>query len=124
MENNTAPKLDQAKVDALTAEILKPMETFEKNQSASTDEDLNPEYIKPRMFMFRLQKIMDEYAGGVTAQFTTNKPSLERAQELLAFLAGRLGQTGCFESSRTDALLGERPSDVASRSPRAHRAVP
>ncbi|MGB9205265.1 MAG: adenylyl-sulfate reductase subunit alpha [Terriglobales bacterium] len=87
VENNTAPKLDQARVDALTAEILKPLETFEKYQNLSTDEDMNPEYIKPRMFMFRLQKIMDEYAGGVTAQFTTNKPSLERAQELLAFLA-------------------------------------
>jgi adenylylsulfate reductase, subunit A len=86
VENNVAPKLDQAKVDALTAEILKPLETFEKFQNLSTDEDMNPEYIKPRMFMFRLQKIMDEYAGGVTAQFTTNKPSLERAQELLAFL--------------------------------------
>jgi adenylylsulfate reductase subunit A len=38
------------------------------------------------MFMFRLQKIMDEYAGGVTAQFTTNKALLTRALELLAFL--------------------------------------
>ena len=36
--------------------------------------------------MFRLQKIMDEYAGGVTAQFTTNEALLERALELLAFL--------------------------------------
>ena len=43
-------------------------------------------YIKPRMFMFRLQKIMDEYAGGVTAQFTTNEALLKRALELLAFL--------------------------------------
>ena len=61
--------------------------TFEKNRRPPRpDEDVNPNYIKPRMFMFRLQKIMDEYAGGVTAQFTTNKPSLERAQELLAFL--------------------------------------
>jgi adenylylsulfate reductase subunit A len=103
VENNTAPKLDQARVDALTAEILKPMETFEKNQSASTDEDVNPEYIKPRMFMFRLQKIMDEYAGGVTAQFTTNKPSLERAQELLAFLAedsAKLGAANLHELMR------------------------
>jgi len=38
------------------------------------------------MFMFRLQKIMDEYAGGVTAQFTTNEAQLNRALELLAFL--------------------------------------
>ena len=103
VENNTAPKLDQARVDALTAEILKPMETFEQNKNASTDEDVNPEYIKPRMFMFRLQKIMDEYAGGVTAQFTTNKPSLERAQELLAFLAedsAKLGAANLHELMR------------------------
>jgi adenylylsulfate reductase subunit A len=38
------------------------------------------------MFMFRLQKIMDEYAGGVTAQFTTSKAMLERALELLGML--------------------------------------
>jgi len=103
VENNTAPKIDQAAVDALTAEILKPLETFEKNQTASTDEDVNPNYIKPRMFMFRLQKIMDEYAGGVTSQFTTNKASLERAQELLAFLAEdstKLGAANLHELMR------------------------
>ena len=38
------------------------------------------------MFMFRLQKIMDEYAGGITAQFVTNESLLNRAMELLAFL--------------------------------------
>src|SRR5271157_546389 len=103
VENNTAPKIDQATVDALTAEILKPLETFEKNQSGSTQEDVNPAYIKPRMFMFRLQKIMDEYAGGVTSQFTTNKPSLERAQELLDFLAedsAKLGAANLHELMR------------------------
>ena len=47
---------------------------------------MNPNYIKPKMFMFRLQKIMDEYAGGVTAQFTTNEAQLKRALELLAVL--------------------------------------
>jgi len=38
------------------------------------------------MFMMRLQKLMDEYAGGVTAQFTTSKQNLEKALELLALL--------------------------------------
>jgi len=38
------------------------------------------------MFMFRLQKIMDEYAGGITSQFKTNGPLLTKALELLAFL--------------------------------------
>jgi adenylylsulfate reductase subunit A len=36
--------------------------------------------------MQRLQKLMDEYAGGVTAQFATSKKNLERALELLGML--------------------------------------
>jgi len=86
VENNNAPKLDQAVIDAQIAEMLKPLETFEQFQKGTSDPEVNPNYIKPRMFMLRLQKIMDEYAGGVSAQFSTNKPSLERALELLAFL--------------------------------------
>jgi adenylylsulfate reductase subunit A len=86
VENNAAPKLDQATVDAQIKNMMKPLETFEQFQKATSDADVNPNYIKPRMFMMRLQKIMDEYAGGVSAQFTTNKPSLERALELLTFL--------------------------------------
>jgi adenylylsulfate reductase subunit A len=86
LENNTMPKVDQATVDAMKAEILKPMDTFEAFKNATTDSEINPNYIKPKMFMFRLQKIMDEYAGGVTSNFTVNKAQLERALELLAFL--------------------------------------
>jgi adenylylsulfate reductase subunit A len=36
--------------------------------------------------MYRLQKIMDEYAGGVSAAFSTNNKQLDRAMELLTFL--------------------------------------
>jgi adenylylsulfate reductase subunit A len=86
VENPGKPDFDQAAIDAAVAEILKPIQTFEQFSKATTDPDVNPNYIKPRMFMFRLQKIMDEYAGGVTAQFTTNESLLNRAMELLAFL--------------------------------------
>jgi len=36
--------------------------------------------------MMRLQKIMDEYAGGVTSAFKTSKALCERGMELLEFL--------------------------------------
>jgi adenylylsulfate reductase subunit A len=36
--------------------------------------------------MFRLQKLMDEYAGGHATMFMTNKPSLENGLELLKLL--------------------------------------
>jgi adenylylsulfate reductase subunit A len=86
VENNVAPKVSQAEIDALKAEILKPLDVFAQFKGATTDPEVNPNYLKPRMFMFRLQKMMDEYAGGVSSGFSTNKAQLTRALELLAFL--------------------------------------
>jgi adenylylsulfate reductase, subunit A len=86
VENPDAPKVDAAKIENLKKEILAPLDLFEQNKKASSDPDVNPNYVKPKMFMFRLQKIMDEYAGGVSTQFTTSKELLEKGLELLAFL--------------------------------------
>jgi adenylylsulfate reductase subunit A len=103
VENSAAPKIDQAAIEAVKAEILKPLEIFEQHHNETTDPDINQNYIKPRMFMFRLQKIMDEYAGGISAQFKTNKTLLERALELLAFLredSQKLGAANLHELMR------------------------
>ncbi len=103
VENNTMPNVDQAKVDELKTAILKPLDLYEQYKNATTDPEVNPNYIKPKMFMFRLQKIMDEYAGGVSAQFITNKASLEKALELLAMLkedSDKLGASNLHELMR------------------------
>ncbi len=84
--NNQLPHVDPKVLEAHAAEILAPLDFYEAHKNATTDPEVNPNYIKPRMFMFRLQKVMDEYAAGVTSQFTTNKSQLERALELLAYL--------------------------------------
>ena len=79
------------------------MALFEQHKGATTDPEINPNYIKPKMFMFRLQKIMDEYAGGVSAQFTTTEPMLNRALELLTFLredSDKLGAEDLHELMR------------------------
>ena len=86
VENNTQPNVDEAEVAALRERILKPLDIFEEFKGGSSDPDINPNYMKPKMFMFRLQKMMDEYAAGVTAQFITSKAQLERCLELLDFL--------------------------------------
>jgi len=86
VEHNTMPVVEPAALEALKAEILKPVDTYEQFKNTTTDPEINPNYIKPRMFMFRLQKIMDEYAGGITAQFTTNATLLARGLVLLDFL--------------------------------------
>jgi adenylylsulfate reductase subunit A len=86
LDNNSLPTVDAAQVAALKDQVLKPLDFFAKFGAYSSDPDINPEFMKPKMFMFRLQKIMDEYAGGVTAGFKTNKPKLDRAMELLGYL--------------------------------------
>jgi adenylylsulfate reductase subunit A len=103
LDNPAMPNVDAAAIEALKAEILKPLDTYEQFKGASTDPDVNPNYMKPRMFMFRLQKIMDEYAGGITAQFTTNEKLLARALELLGFLkedSSRLAASNLHELMR------------------------
>ncbi len=85
-ENNDQPNVDMGKVDEMKKSVLNPLDLFEEFKGASTDLETNPNYILPKMFMFRLQKIMDEYVGGVSAQFSTNESQLKRALELLGFL--------------------------------------
>jgi len=86
VDHNTAPKVDDAAVNKMKEVILAPMALFEQHVAMSSDPDINPNFIKPKMFMFRLQKIMDEYVAGVSSQFTTNKSLLERGLELLTML--------------------------------------
>jgi len=86
VENATMPKIDQEQVKMWKEQIFKPLDLYKAEVAKSSDPDINPAYIRPKMFMFRLQKIMDEYAGGVGANFMTNKAQLDRALELLTWL--------------------------------------
>ncbi len=85
-ENGDAPNVDAAQLEQLKNQILAPLARFEENKGKTTDADINPEYIRPKMFMFRLQKIMDEYAGGVSTAFKTSKALLDKGLELLGLL--------------------------------------
>ncbi|OGU41753.1 MAG: adenylyl-sulfate reductase subunit alpha [Ignavibacteria bacterium GWB2_35_12] len=77
---------DNNAINALKETILKPMDIFATHGKETSDPNVNPNYIKPKQFMFRLQKIMDEYAGGVSSQFKTNKFLLEKGMSLLNYL--------------------------------------
>jgi adenylylsulfate reductase subunit A len=86
VDNPDQPKVDPKQVEALKERILKPLALYEQHKDLSDNPDINPNYIKPKMFMFRLQKIMDEYSGGYSSDFTTSAKMLERGLELLQFL--------------------------------------
>ena len=85
-EKPAAPNIKADVIEKLKKETYAPLELFEKHKGATTQTVTNPNYIVPKQFMFRLQKLMDEYAGGVGSQFTTSGKLLERGLELLGFL--------------------------------------
>ena len=102
-EKPAMPTVDDATIDELKAKTLKPLDLYEEHKDFTSQRDVNPNYILPKMFMFRLQKLMDEYAGGVGSQFTTSKFLCERGLELLAMLkedAQHLGASDLHELMR------------------------
>ena len=102
-ENPPKPAVGADVVEGLKAQALRPLALFEEHKGATTQPDVNPHYIKPKMFMLRLQKIMDEYAGGVTSQFITSKPLLDKGLELLSLLkedSDKLGAADLHELMR------------------------
>jgi len=103
VENTAQPNVDAAQLAALKTEILAPLNTFEQFSGLSTDTDMNPNYIKPMQYMHRLQKMMDEYAGGWGAGFKTSKSLIERGMELMAMLqedSAKLGAKNVYELER------------------------
>jgi len=86
VDNAAAPNVDAAVIEEMKKKTLAPLDLFEAHKNDTTDEDVNPAYIRPMQFMFRLQKLMDEYAGGVSTQFTTNEKLLNKGMELMDFL--------------------------------------
>ena len=79
--------VSESQINKRREEIYKPMETYKVYRNAITAGSVNPHYINPRQGLDRLQKLMDEYAGGVTVQYMTNDYLLETGLKKLALLA-------------------------------------
>ncbi len=79
------PELSRT-IDEIVEEIYRPVKTYLEHKDYTTTIDINPHYITPKMFQFRLQKIMDEYVAGVTTWYQTNAKMLEIAEKKLEML--------------------------------------
>ena len=93
-DNPQAPTLNTGQVSQLQESIWSPLETVERYSGASTSDQVNPHFITAKQGLARLQKIMDEYAGGTSASYTTNAPMLERGIALIETLREDLAHLG------------------------------
>jgi adenylylsulfate reductase subunit A len=67
----------------LAERIYAPMINYEKFKDYSTEPNVNPNYIRPRLYMFRLNKLMDEYVAGTSTFYRTSETNLLRGLDLL-----------------------------------------
>ena len=63
--------------------IYRPLETYEVGRNEIVGGTVSPSYILPIQGLQRLEKLMDEYAGGIGVNYMTNEPLLLRGLELL-----------------------------------------
>lgn len=82
---NYKPEVSEDAINKLKEEVYRPMVLYEEKSKYTVTPDINPHYISPTMFMFRLQKIMDEYAGGWATSYGTSDTMLETALWKLQF---------------------------------------
>ena len=79
------PELDQS-VEEIVAELYRPVRTWLEHKDYTTNVDVNPYYITPKMLQLRLQKLMDEYVAGISTGYQTNSVMLEIAERKLQML--------------------------------------
>lgn len=82
-DQGAPPRTDDEHIHAIAAELWQPFRVAEAAAGRSTQPDVNPAALSPKQALLRLQKIMDEYAGGIGANYTTSRPLLDRGLELL-----------------------------------------
>jgi adenylylsulfate reductase subunit A len=79
------PTLGASK-EKLAAEIYKPFQNYLDHKDYTTDPMVNPNIIRPKMVMFRLNKMMDEYVAGTSTYYTTSEKLMDVALSLLGML--------------------------------------
>ena len=81
-----APQVGEAQINKLKESIFRPLETYRVGRNEIVAGTVSPSYISPIQGLQRLEKLMDEYVGGVGPSYVTNEPLLNRGLELLAML--------------------------------------
>ena len=96
------PQVSEAEYEDLKKAIFKPLETYQVGRNEIVAGTVSPSYLLPIHGLQRLEKIMDEYVGGIRSHYTTNTPLLTRGLELLTMLkeASTISERKTFISFR------------------------
>lgn len=91
---NEKIKVSEKQVQDLKKVIFQPMENYQVGRNEIVAGTVSPSYLLPIQGLQRLEKIMDEYIGGIGSNYMTNEPLLMRGIELLDMLEEDLEHIG------------------------------
>src|SRR6185503_16150176 len=91
---NEEVHVSEAEYEELKKTVYRPMENYRVGRNEIVGGTVSPSYILPIHGLQRLEKIMDEYVGGIGANYTTNEPLLTRGLELLQMLKEDMAYIG------------------------------
>ena len=75
---NEQPRISERQYEDLGKVIFQPLENYRIGRNEIVAGTVSPSYILPINGLQRLEKLMDEYVGGISAHYTTNEPLLTR----------------------------------------------
>jgi adenylylsulfate reductase, subunit A len=88
------PEVSEKEYRDLEKEIYQPLENYRVGRNEITAGTVSPSYLLPIHGLQRLEKIMDEYAGGIGTNYMTNGTLLERGLELLTMMKEDMAHMG------------------------------
>jgi adenylylsulfate reductase subunit A len=80
------PQVSDGEIADLKKAVYRPLEHYQTYRNEIVAGSVSPSYILPLHALQRLEKIMDEYVGGISVNYMTNEPLLTRGLELLGML--------------------------------------
>jgi len=91
---NDKPNVSEEQIQEIKEAVYKPLENYTVGRNEITAGTVSPSYILPIQGLQRLQKIMDEYCGGITNNYMTNGNLLKKGLENLELLEEDLEHVG------------------------------
>jgi adenylylsulfate reductase subunit A len=88
------PQVSEDEYEDLRKTVFQPLENYTVGRNEIVGGTVSPSYLLPLHGLQRLEQIMDEYVGGIGANYITNEPLLTRGLELLAMLKEDLDLLG------------------------------
>ncbi len=109
-------KVSESQYQELKTSVYRPLENYQTGRNEIVGGTVSPSYILPIHGLQRLEKLMDEYAGGISNNYMTNAPMLNRGLELLRTLHEDLEHIGAEDLHQLQRAWELKHRAIASES--------